>query len=426
MSGTGAPRDLVILGSTGSIGTQALDIVDHHANELRVVGLAAGGGQLDLLIDQARRYRPRRIAIASLDHAQRHGQPLTHPHDRARVLAELAEVSRDATTGEPATVEVGIDAVIALAGCLDGRGIVLNGITGGVGLEPTLAALRSGAQLALANKESIVVGAHLVRQSCVRPGQITPVDSEHSAIAQCLLSGRHERGLTVPHVTGHSEVSRLILTASGGPFQGKTRADLADVTAAQALAHPTWTMGPVVTINSSTLMNKGLELIEASVLFDIPARDIIPVIHPQSIIHSMVEFCDGATIAQASPPDMHLPIALSLSMPDRWSEIEKPCQWDSACSWTFEPVDHNTFPAITLAREAVDASPTHPAVMNAANEVCVERFIRGQLAYLGIVDTVAAVLAEHDGIAEPTLEDVVAVEEWASARAAEHVATLAR
>lgn len=388
------PRDLVILGSTGSIGTQALDIVAAHPERMRVAALAAGGRNIGLLADQVAQFRPRFVAVAKAE------------------LSDVADALRTRGVSD-VQVGVGLQAIVDAAGMLDERGVVLNGINGGVGLQPTLAALVSGATLALANKESLVVGAPLVRAACVRPGQIVPVDSEHSAIAQCLSSGRHERGLTTPRVTGFTEVSRLVLTASGGPFRGKKRDDLHAITAEQALAHPTWDMGPVVTINSSTLMNKGLELIEANVLFDIDAERIDAVVHPQSIVHSMVTFIDGATIAQASPPDMHLPIALSLSWPDRWDDIEPPCVWDQPVSWDFEPVDNETFPALSLAREAVAASDTHPTVMNAANEICVDAFLRGTLAYLAIVDTVGDIVSDHEGITEPSLEDIHAVQKWA-------------
>ncbi|MDO5728735.1 MAG: 1-deoxy-D-xylulose-5-phosphate reductoisomerase [Actinomycetaceae bacterium] len=389
-----APRDLVILGSTGSIGTQALDIVASHPDRMRVVALAAGGSNISLLVDQVDQFRPHFVAVAK-------GEP-----------SQIEDALRSrGVTG--VNVGVGLSAIVEAAGMLDENGVVLNGINGGVGLEPTLAALASGATLALANKESLVVGAPLVRAACVRPGQIVPVDSEHSAIAQCLSSGRHERGLTATRVTGFTEVSRLVLTASGGPFRGKKRHDLHDITPVQALAHPTWDMGPVVTINSSTLMNKGLELIEAHVLFDIEANRIDAVVHPQSIVHSMVTFNDGATIAQASPPDMHLPIALSLSWPDRWDDIEPPCVWDQPTSWDFEPVDDETFPALSLARQAVAASDTHPTVMNAANEVCVDAFLRGALPYLAIVDTVSDIVSDHEGMTEPSLVDILAVQQWA-------------
>jgi len=392
---------VVLLGSTGSIGTQALEVIDQHHEEFEVVALSAGGRSLELLAEQCVRYRPRVVGI--------------HDGDARRLESLIASAS-----GEIPEILVGPDASTQIAGSFP-QAVVLNGITGGVGLGPTLAALEAGSTLALANKESLVVGGPLVRRAMKRDGQIVPVDSEHSAIAQCLASGVHEKGLTAQRVTGKSELAQLVLTASGGPFRGKKRADLAEVTPQQALAHPTWNMGPVVTINSSTLVNKGLELIEAHLLFDVPASDIVPVVHPQSIVHSMVTWKDGATIAQASPPDMKLPIALGLTWPKRLSDIEKPVDFLQQQEWTFEPVDSQTFPAINLARAAVTESPTHPAVYNAANEVFVDAFLRGQLAYLSIVDLLEEVLTEHQGIDEPTLDDILGAQEWAKASARSHV-----
>ncbi|MCL2595881.1 MAG: 1-deoxy-D-xylulose-5-phosphate reductoisomerase, partial [Promicromonosporaceae bacterium] len=263
-----------------------------------------------------------------------------------------------------------------------------------------------GSTLALANKESLVVGGALVRTAQQRLDQIVPVDSEHSALAQCLRAGQRP------------EVRRLILTASGGPFRGRTRAKLADVTPELALDHPTWAMGPVVTVNSATLMNKGLELIEAHLLFDVPVADIVVVVHPQSVVHSMVEFVDGSTITQASPPDMRLPIALGLSWPERLNPVTPPCDWRLPTAWTFEPLDEAVFPAVRLAREAATTSATHPAVYNAANEECVAAFLAGRIGFLGIVDTVERVLAEHEGtpaaaVTLPVIEDA---ELWARTR----------
>lgn len=392
---------VVLLGSTGSIGTQALEVIDQHHEDFEVVALSAGGRSLELLAEQCVRYRPRVVGIHDGD-----------AHSLERMIAAAA--------GEIPEILVGPDASTQIAGSFP-QAVVLNGITGGVGLGPTLAALEAGSTLALANKESLVVGGPLVRRAMKRDGQIVPVDSEHSAIAQCLASGVHERGLTAQRVTGKSELAQLVLTASGGPFRGKKRADLAEVTPQQALAHPTWNMGPVVTINSSTLVNKGLELIEAHLLFDVPASDIVPVVHPQSIVHSMVTWKDGATIAQASPPDMKLPIALGLTWPKRLPDIEKPVDFLQRQEWTFEPVDSQTFPAINLARAAVTESPTHPAVYNAANEVFVDAFLHGQLAYLSIVDLLEEVLAEHQGIDEPTLDDILGAQEWAKASARSHI-----
>ena len=393
-------QQVVLLGSTGSIGTQALQVIDQYSERFDVVALSAGGHSLELLAQQCVRYRPQIVGIHSGD------------------VDELAQLIRSKGGTLPEILH-GVEASTQIAGSFP-EAVVLNGITGGVGLGPTLAALEAGATLALANKESLVVGGSLVRRCMRRPGQIVPVDSEHSAIAQCLESGVHEKGLTASRVTGKSEVAQLVLTASGGPFRGKKRHELTDVTPQQALAHPTWSMGPVVTINSSTLVNKGLELIEAHLLFDIPADDIVPVVHPQSIVHSMVTWKDGATIAQASPPDMKLPIALGLTWPERLPDIESPVDFLRAQEWTFEPVDFETFPALTLARAAVSESATHPAVYNAANEVFVQAFLDERLPYLSIVDLLAQVLGEHSGIAQPSVEDILGVEEWARNRA-EHL-----
>ncbi|MDK7121552.1 1-deoxy-D-xylulose-5-phosphate reductoisomerase [Pauljensenia sp. UMB6358] len=395
---TSSRQPIVLLGSTGSIGTQALDIV--RANPLRfdIRGLAAGGGNIERLARQVVEFD---VPVVSVDR---------------RVGGELRDAIHTIDSSAHPQIIEGPDGATQVASLVP-DGVVLNGITGGVGLLPTLAALKSGATLALANKESLVVGGHVVRSACVRPGQIVPVDSEHSAIAQALASGVHEAGLTSPVVTGHTEVADLVLTASGGPFRGKKRAELADITPEAALAHPTWNMGPVVTINSSTLVNKGLELIEAHLLFDVAPEHIVTTVHPQSIVHSMVTWIDGATTLQASPPDMRLPIALGLTWPERLHDVEKPLTWADAQSWTFEPVDSDTFPAINLARHAVASSPTHAAVYNAANEVFVDAFLAKKLPWLGIVDSLTKVVESHDGIADPTLDDILGVEEWARAQA---------
>ncbi|MCF2705741.1 1-deoxy-D-xylulose-5-phosphate reductoisomerase [Arcanobacterium haemolyticum] len=408
-------RAVVLLGSTGSIGTQALEVISRHPSEFRLVALGAGGGQPELLARQAREFDVDVLAVAD-----------------ENAVAPL----RDALGDRAASTQIvaGSEAMATIAGSWrEWIGpvsdpfhdvVVLNGITGSVGLKPTLAALRSGARLALANKESLVVGGGLIAQAMTAPGQIVPVDSEHSAIYQALRSGVHHRGLTSTNQDGKSEVRRLILTASGGPFRGRSRESLRDVTAREALNHPTWAMGPVVTINSSTLMNKGLELIEAAYLFDLDPESIIPVVHPQSVIHSMVEFVDGATIAQASPPDMKLPIALGLSEPARLPDISVPNAWDSPVSWTFEPLDNETFPAVSLAREAVSRSPLHPAVLNAANEECVAAFLEGRIGYLDIIDTVRDVLHEFSGNFVADLDTVLGTEEWARARTHEVLAKL--
>ena len=381
-------RSVTILGSTGSIGTQALDVIAHNPDRFRVEALAAGGSDPAALAAQVRTTGARRVAVA----------------DEAAVRP-----LREALGALTGSVEVlgGPHAATELA--REPVDVVLNGVDGAVGLGPTLAALEAGSTLALANKESLVAGGTLVKAAVQRPDQLVPVDSEHSAIAQAMRSG------------SASEVRRIILTASGGPFRGRSRAELEDVTLEQALAHPTWSMGPVVTINSATLMNKGLELIEASLLFDLPGDRVTVVVHPQSIIHSMVEFVDGSTIAQASPPDMRLPIALGLSWPERVPDVAPACDWTQAATWTFEPVDDDAFPALRLARGALAASATHPAVYNAANEEAVEAFRDGRIGFLDIVEVVEAVLGAHEGVPAErlTLADVEAAQEWARARARE-------
>ena len=385
-----SPRTVVVLGSTGSIGTQALEVLGRNSGAFRVVGLAAGGRDVALLAEQARATGADTVALA----------------DAGAVEAFRAAWAAGGPTSPAPELLAGPDAATGLAGV--GADVVLNGITGSIGLRPTLAALQAGSTLALANKESMVVGGPLVKAARRRLDQLVPVDSEHSAMWQCLRAGRAD------------EVARLVLTASGGPFRGRSRADLAAVTPEQALAHPTWSMGPVVTINSATLMNKGLELIEAHLLFDVPVADITVAVHPQSIVHSMVEFRDGSTIAQASPPDMRLPIALGLSAPGRLADVVPACDWTTAATWTFEPLDDVAFPAVRLAREAVVASPTHPAVYNAANEEAVAGFLDGRVGFLEIVDTVARVLDEHEGASgDLTLETVLAAEAWARGRARE-------
>ena len=411
MSGLGT-IPVVLLGSTGSIGTQAREVIEANRGRFDVLGLSAGGSSVTELAAQVLALNPAFVGVARDVRAE-----LT------AAVESMGGTCPEVFVGEDASVEV-VCASVQRAQELypSVTPVVLNGITGGVGLSSTLASLRCGARLALANKESLVVGGALVKNAMRFPGQIVPVDSEHSAIAQALASGVHERGLTSPVVSGRSEVADLVLTASGGPFRGRTREQLRGVRAAQALAHPTWDMGPVVTINSSTLINKGLELIEAHLLFDVEPEHIAATVHPQSIVHSMVTWRDGATTLQASPPDMRLPIALGLTWPERLDGVEEPLSWGNPSQWTFEPVDDQTFPAINLARFAVGASATHPAVLNAANEVMVDAFIEGAVPWLAIVDTVSAIVHEHEGVADPSLEDIVAAQRWADRRARECVA----
>ncbi len=381
-------RSVLVLGSTGSIGTQALELIGEHPEAFTVDGLAAGGRDIALLARQIREHNVRRVAVADPDAAMTLRRMLPGTGRRVEVLSGPGAAA-ELTAGSTADT-------------------VLNGITGSVGLGPTLAALGSGATLALANKESLVAGGALVTAAAV-PGQIVPVDSEHSALAQGLRGGRAE------------EVDRLVVTASGGPFRGRRRDELSDVTVEQALAHPTWDMGPMVTINSATLMNKGLEVIEAHLLFGIPYERIDVVVHPQSIVHSMVTFVDGSTLAQASPPDMRLPIGLALAWPERLPGSALPCRWDAAQSWTFEPLDDDAFPGVRLARAAGALGGCVPAVLNAANEEAVGAFIGGACSFTRITDVLERVLDAADGWStDPaTVADVLAAEEWARARARE-------
>lgn len=322
--------------------------------------------------------------------------------------------------GSPAKVLVGPAGVVEVAQW--SSDVVLNGITGALGLESTLAALRAGRLLALANKESLIIGGPLVR-AAARPGQIVPVDSEHYAIAQCFPRVPDDQltSLAQGRVQGHPDVvSRVVVTASGGPFRGWARSDLDTVTPAQALAHPTWNMGPVITINSATLVNKGLEVIEAHLLFDIPFDQIEVVVHPQSVVHSMVEYVDGTTLAKASPPDMRIPIANGLAWPRRLSEVAHPLDWTRASSWTFEPLDSEVFPAVALAAQVGRSGGTAPAVYNAANEEAVAAFLDTRWPFPAIVDIVAQVVSEHADAGErhaPTLDAVYAADAWARARA---------
>ena len=379
-------RQVVILGSTGSIGTQAIDVITSNPERFEVTGLAAGGSSVDLLVEQARILRPRIVAVSDPDAAD-------------RVASQLPGIE----------VWAGPDAATRLA-AIDAD-VVLNGITGAAGLEPTLATLAAGTILALANKESLVIGGRLVTEAAA-PGQIVAVDSEHSAFAQALRAGRAD------------EVRRLILTASGGPFRGRTRDQLRDVTPEQAMAHPTWAMGRVITINSATLVNKGLELLEAGLLYGVDLAAIQVVVHPQSIVHSMVEFCDGSTIAQCSPPDMRLPIALGLTWPERLPDAAAACDWTKAASWTFEPLDDTAFPAVELARRCGQVGGLAPAVYNAANETCVDAFCAGQLDFPGIVDVIADVVDTHLSLPATgplTVATVLAADSWARAEAAKRI-----
>lgn len=378
-------RELAVLGSTGSIGTQALSVVRDNPDRFAVTALAAGGTRVDLLAEQAAEFDVAVVAVA----------------DEAAGPALKAALER--VGAGRVEVLAGPDAASQVAG--RGADVVLNGMTGALGLRPTLAALRAGGLLALANKESLIMGGSLVTAAAA-PGQLVPVDSEHSALAQCLRGGDPD------------EVSRLVLTASGGPFRGRTREQLLEVTPEQALAHPTWAMGPVITTNSATLVNKGLELVEAHLLFGIELERIDVVVHPQSVVHSMVEFVDGSLLAQCSPPDMRLPIALALAWPRRVPGAAPSCDFSAATAWTFEPLDDQAFPAVALARDCAHRAETYPCVYNAANEVCVEAFLKGRIGFVDIVDTVAAVVADHRPAAGGmTLDGVLVADGWARERA---------
>ncbi|WP_278263876.1 1-deoxy-D-xylulose-5-phosphate reductoisomerase [Nocardia sp. AG03] len=373
---------VLLLGSTGSIGTQALEVIAANPDRFEVVGLAARGGNTALLATQMAATGTRNVAVAD-----------------------------PAAAGELGLALGGPGAVTELVRRTEAD-VVLNALVGSLGLEPTLATLEAGTRLALANKESLVAGGSLVTRAAA-PGQIVPVDSEHSALAQCLRGGRAE------------EVDRLVLTASGGPFRGWSTEMLASVNPAEAKHHPTWSMGPMNTLNSASLVNKGLELIETHLLFGVPYDRIDVTVHPQSIVHSMVTFTDGSTLAQASPPDMRLPIALALGWPDRIPGAATACDFTTASTWTFEPVDDEVFPAVRLARQAGEAGGSVTAVYNAANEVAVQAFLDGAITFPAIVATVTrAVEAADRWRAEPdTLDDVLAADRWAREYAATVIAS---
>ncbi|BBY07935.1 1-deoxy-D-xylulose-5-phosphate reductoisomerase [Mycobacterium noviomagense] len=374
---------VLVLGSTGSIGTQALEVIAANPDRFEVVGLAAGGGRPELLAQQRAETGVTNIAVTD-DQA-------------AQALGDVAYRGPDAVTRL-------IDATEA--------DVVLNALVGALGLKPTLAALATGARLALANKESLVAGGPLVLKAA-KPGQIVPVDSEHSAMAQCLRSGAPD------------EVAKIVLTASGGPFRGWSAAELEHVTPQQAGVHPTWSMGPMNTLNSASLVNKGLELIETHLLFGVAYERIEVVVHPQSIVHSMVTFTDGSTIAQASPPDMKLPIALALGWPDRVPGAAAACDFSTASRWEFEPLDSDVFPAVELARRAGRAGGCLTAVYNAANEEAAAAFLAGRISFPAVVRTIADVLADADEwAAEPaTVDDVLDAQRWARQRALRAVST---
>lgn len=402
-------RTVTLLGSTGSIGTQGVQVID-HLNSLagtstgsddapvRVTALSAGSHSLPLLAEQAARLRPHLVATSGTE------------ADATALRSLLAELA----PGYSPQIEWGKDAATAAARA--GADVVLNGITGSIGLEPTLAALQAGSQVALANKESLIAGGELVKaavDASPLDQPMIPVDSEHSALAQALASGTDR------------EIDRLVLTASGGPFRGMTYEQLREVTPAQALAHPTWDMGLVVTTNSASMVNKALEVLEAHHLFGIDLDRIDVTVHRQSVVHSMVQFVDGSTLAQASPPTMLLPIALGLTWPHRIPGIAQPCDWSQATEWTFEPLDNKAFPAVEMIKRAGQRGGTFPAVFNAANEEAVTAFHAGAIRFTDMIETTGRVLDEHansSALAESgslTLEAVLEAEAWARTRANE-------
>ena len=375
-------RELVILGSTGSIGVQALEIVEANPSLFTVTAITAAGSNPDVLIAQAKKFKVKIVGVTKNAQLIRDALPGVQVVDGPDASTEVAAITCD---------------------------VVLNAITGSIGLAPTLAALDAGNRVALANKESLVAGGDLVI-SRAKEDQLLPVDSEHSAIWQALIGEKK------------SEISKLILTASGGPF--RDRQDLSQVTLQEALAHPTWAMGPVVTINSASLMNKGLEIIEAHYLFGIPYSQIEAVIHPQSVVHSMVEFVDGSTIAQGSPPNMKGPISLAINFPNRVPGATQPIDWKTAHTWNFAPIDEKRFPAVALARRCGEIGGGLPAIFNASNEVGVQAFINGEISFTAIIDLVSATVDKLTSAGAQKLRDlgdVSAIEEDARKIALENV-----
>jgi 1-deoxy-D-xylulose-5-phosphate reductoisomerase len=383
-----AVTTVALAGSTGSIGTQAIEVVRAEPERFEVVALGAWSSAAAVAA-QARELHPKLVVIGD--------------------ATREAEVAAAVPPGTE--VRSGLDALAQLGEVAD---VCVNGVVGFAGLRVTLATLAAGKRLALANKESLIAGGPVVRDVLARPGagHIVPVDSEHCAVHQCLaanVSGRSDR------------LARIVLTASGGPFRGRRRDELAEVTVDDALAHPTWSMGPKITVDSSTLMNKGLEVIEAHELFDVDYDRIDVVVHPQSIVHSMVELTDGSTIAQLSRPDMRLPIGYALAWPDRIATAFGRMDWAAQPALTFEPPDHEAFPCLGLAYAAGRAGGTAPATLNAANEEAVAAFLAGRIRWSSIPDVLKAVLDRHDGGPASTVDDVVDADHRGRAAARQHI-----
>lgn len=375
-------KHISLLGSTGSIGKQTLEVVAANPDKLKVRALAAHRSD-ELLEQQIRQFEPDIAVLSDKDAAARLA---ARYHGKTRILA-------------------GDEGLLAAA-TYDGADTVLASMVGYAGLRPTLAAIECGKNIALANKETLVAAGSLVMAAVRKHGvSLTPVDSEHSAIFQSLRGGAEK------------EVKRLIVTASGGPFRGKKRSELENVTLAQCLKHPNWSMGPKVTLDSSTLANKGLEVMEAHWLFDMPYDKIDVVVHPQSIVHSLVEFCDGSVIAQLGEPDMRLPIQYALSWPDRFDYSFEQLDLVKAASLTFEAPDLEAFPSLKIAVDCGKAGGTLPCAFNAANEEAVNAFLHDKIRYLDIPYITAAVTQAHDNVAEPQIEDIEQADAWARAEA---------
>lgn len=413
----GQGRTVALLGSTGSIGTQGIEVIDHLNSladsssgaqdaPLRVLALSAGSSSLPALAQQAVKLRVQLVATSGSE------------QDAVRLRELIAGAARtQGLSSYQPDVVYGPEASVQAAS--SGADVVLNGVTGSIGLRPTLAALEAGSQVALANKESLIAGGALIRAAVdASPLEqpMVPVDSEHSALAQALASGTDR------------EIDRLVLTASGGPFRGMSYEQLREVTPAQALAHPTWDMGLVVTTNSASMVNKALEVLEAHHLFGIDLDRIDVTVHRQSVVHSMVQFVDGSTIAQASPPTMLLPIALGLTWPHRIPGVAQPCDWTQASEWTFEALDHKAFPAVQMIKQAGKRGGTFPAVFNAANEEAVAAFHAGAIRFTDMIESTARVLEDHEGssaqaeTSELTLDAVLEAERWARVHAHEILA----
>ncbi|MAT72007.1 MAG: 1-deoxy-D-xylulose-5-phosphate reductoisomerase [Planctomycetaceae bacterium] len=374
-----SPKHIAVLGSTGSIGANSLDVIAASEGQLKAIALSAHS-RMDELAAQAKKFRPRWVVVSDPKAAKR--------LDRKKLPSDCE-------------VLVGPDALVEVAQHAD-VDVVLAGIVGRAGLESTWAALEQGKTVALANKETMVMAGELVSKLLAeKGGRLLPVDSEHSALFQALSAGKTD------------EVARLVLTASGGPFKDLPLHELQQITVAEALAHPTWDMGPKITIDSATMMNKALEIVEARWLFGVPAEKIAVVIHPQSIVHSLVEFVDGAVIAQMSPPDMRLPIQYALHYPNRVAGVARRIDWGQALHLNFDPPDRDRFPAIGLGEQAAKAGGTAGAVLNAANEAAVQSFLDGDLHFTEIVPACRSILKAHNHEARPTLEQLVKLDKWA-------------